>query len=183
MKKVLQILAIPVFCLAIGVFTSNSVSALGVNCENITIQGSGSGSTNIVNCNDETKVTITCANKTVVTIDTTQEGSSGIAIVNGNTNAGSAISGAVNNVVDTDADVDSVCELAANEPAPVTPTPTPTPATPAAVTPVQITKTASLPNTGKITSQEKAGLALGALVSLTIASRIGVSLYRKYSAN
>ena len=181
MKKVLQILAIPVFCLAIGVFTSTSASALAVNCENITIQGSGSGSTNIVNCNDETKVTITCANKTVVTIDTTQEGSSGIAIVNGNTNAGSAISGAVNNVVDTDADVDSVCELAANKPTPVTPTPTP--ATPAAVTPVQTTKTASLPNTGKITSQEKAGLALGALVSLTIASRIGVSLYRKYSAN
>lgn len=181
MKKLLKLLLVPILSLTIAVSASTSTFALGVDCENITISNTGPGSTNTVNCSDETTVTISCANNTTINIDVTQEANSGVAVVNGNTNAGSAISGGANNVIDTIAEVDSACELAtATTPKPTTPT---TPVTPATVTPAKPTKTASLPNTGEMTSVMKAGLVSASVVALLAVTRFGVMLYSKYSSN
>ena len=181
MKKLLQILAIPVLALAL-ISTGSTVGAqASQSCKDTVITNTGPNSTNEIVCDDDTQIVIKCTNGTVIRIDVDQDANSGDAEVGDNTNGGDAGSGDAGNEANVDVDVDNACATATETPEePTTPV---TPVTPESAKPIQPTKTTSLPSTGEMTAEMKAGLAVGILLSLAVATRIGVSLFRKYSAN
>lgn len=182
MKKLLQLLTIPVLSVSMAVTTGSTSAQTAQSCDSASISNTGPGSENKIICSDDTKVVIKCSNGTVINVDLDQDADSGDGTVDGNTNGGGATSGDANNEANLNVDVDNACVLACGACAtPETPKP-PTPLTPttAVVTPAQPTKTTSLPSTGDMTPLMEAGLVTGAIVALLAVSRFGVALYRKY---
>lgn len=188
MKKLLQILLIPVFFAAVSIPASVASAQSASNCDDASISNTGPSSTNKIICSDDTKVVIKCTNGTVINVDLDQDADSGDGTVDGNTNGGNAGTGDANNEANLNVDVDNACKVACGTCAVTPTTTTPTnPTTPVAIAeakPVQPPKkTASLPDTGEMTPLMLAGIVSGSVVALLSATKFGTMLYRKYSAN
>ncbi len=113
MKKLLQIItAVLIGSASIGGLASADT------CDNISITGTGPGSSNSIDCTDITDITYTCTNGVLTLNYTNQDGSTGDATVDFNTDAGAAVSGTVTNDNNTTTDLSTACGPVA---APVTP--------------------------------------------------------------
>ena len=182
MKKLLQLLMVPAFCLVSMQAGSLNVSAQQANCNDASISDTGAGSENKIICQDSNTVVIQCTNNTIVRIDLNQNSQSGNASSDSNTNAGSTTTGNASNESNNNIDVNSACgEAATTEqtPTPVKPEETPV-ATPVA-TPV-VAKTATvLPNTGNETKVMTAGVITASVAGAAILAQTGISLFRKFS--
>lgn len=174
MKKLLQLLAVPLAALAFVTVSSATVAAQEANdCTDIVISNTGAGSVNEVNCNGSYTVTIDCENNTQIVLDVEQDGTSGTATVNDNTNAGGAQSGDVVNTSDIDAYVENTNCFAEETPE--------TPETPEEETPeVKAASTvAELPNTGGTSGLQIVTIAAGAVLALVIISRVALGLHSR----
>ena len=183
MKKISQILIAA--ALAVGLTGFGSVANAQTpptDCDVIVINGTGSGSTNVVECYVKYDATVTCDNGFYVLNQADQTAITGMAQAAGNTNPGAAISGNAKNENGTDVTVGLKCEATTTPVTPVTPT-TPekpvtstTPATPAAA-PVQ--KVAALPNTASNSIVQTVVFSLVVIATAAIASRVAIAAYRR----
>jgi hypothetical protein len=99
MRKLLRLFAIT--CVSMGAIVGSAAAA--------TISDTGPGSTNEIKNETSNNVDIKCTNHVTVTSNNDQNGSSGAATTENNTNAGSATSGSVNQSNDVSTDVNASC--------------------------------------------------------------------------
>ncbi len=178
MKKVLTSLtALAVGFAFVGTVALTSETASAATCSNISITGTGEGSNNTVNCDDVTNITYTCTNNVLVLNYTNQNGTTGTATVDFNTNAGAAVTGNVVNDNQTTTNLSTVCGPATTPAAPVTPeTPGKGAVTPAAEKP------AALPYTAGNSTLAIVMSSLVAAAAIVAGSRVAVAAYRRFSA-
>src|SRR4051812_28595574 len=106
--------------LLLGVSTMVGVAAADTVCSG-SISGTGTGSTNTVNCVDNQNTTVSCVNNVVVSNTNSQTASSGGAFTVGNTSSGGATSGSSNNSNTVVVNVGESCAPVTTASTPVTP--------------------------------------------------------------
>ncbi len=175
MRKLLQILAVPLVAFAFVAAGATNVSAQQASgdCSNIEISNTGAGSINEIDCTGTYTLVIECQNNTQIVLDVTQDGTSGDATVSGNTTAGGVTTGDVINISEIDALVENSNCLADQEPT--------KPATPDEEEPEEEVQGAAvvrtLPDTGSTSPLQVIALTAGAAVALLAAARVASNLY------
>lgn len=104
MKKVAKIISAAIISTA---FMGTAVGAS--SCTNISITGTGAGSNNTVDCTDVQDVSFACTNGVLVINFNNQNGTSGSATVDFNTNSGAAVTGSVTNDNNVTTDLSTAC--------------------------------------------------------------------------
>lgn len=185
MKKISQILIAAVLTVGLvgfGEGIANAADTPPENCDNIIIYNTGSESTNVYECIDATKLTVTCNNNIYVLNENSQTAISGDAEVDINVTGGSAISGDANNTNGDVVEIGADCGEATTPVTPVTPT-TPekpvTPTTPATPVAAPVQKVAALPNTASNSIVQTVVFSLVAIAAVAIASRVAIAAYRR----
>lgn len=169
MKKVFSVIAAAVVSVAFAGSVANAQSN-----NSIVITGTGPGSNNTVTYNNVSNVAYTCNNNILALTFNNQDGTSGNATVDFNTNAAAAVSGAVSNTNVTSTNIAAVCAQATTPVASPTPTPSPSPST----TPVPSTPK-TLPNTSSNSALTIVIASLAAAAGIVVASRLAVAAYRR----
>lgn len=175
MRKLLQILAVPLVAFAFVAVGSTSVSAQQASgdCDDINISNTGAGSINEINCNGTYTIVIECQNNTQIVLDVTQDGTSGDATVSDNTTAGGVTTGDVVNISEVDALVENSNCFADEEPT--------KPVTPDKEEPEEEVQGAAvvrtLPDTGSANPLQAIALTAGAAIAILAAARVASNLY------
>lgn len=175
MRKLVQIISAAVLSVMFISVAASAQAANSTTCNgSFTIVNTGDNSTQTINCQEQTTVSVECTNNGAVVNYTNQQGGSGNAVVTGNNSSGSAVSGTVTNSSSETSAVTFTC--ATNSETPVTPespsvSPTPTPNV----------KPTVLPFTAGASSEAVIAMSLIAAAAVVALSRVAVAAYRHFN--
>ncbi len=178
-RKLLQILAVPVICVgfASGIAAADSITT------------TGAGSTNTISSSSNNNTSVNCENNTNVNSNNLQNAGSGTASANGNTTSGNVGSGNSSNSSSTNVNVNTGCETlgtsgSMGDTAGTTGTTgsgqyTTTPATGLGAASAANPSVSALPDTGSDTVAKVAVGSVTVLTSILALSRFGLGALRR----
>lgn len=178
MKKISQILIAVV--LAVGFVGITDTSTAGAEeCDVIIINGTGSDSDNVVECQVRVDVEVECIDNIYVLNENSQEAVTGEVEDQGNTTGGAAVSGNATNSNGATVQIGAECVSEETPETPVTPTTPTTPETPVTPAAVVTPTVAVLPNTATNSITGMALAVIAAVVAILVASRLAITVYRR----